>query len=57
MDGRGGKRQGAGRKPSGKSKFQFWITQEEADLLKEELVRIRTPKKPAWYEKKEEKND
>jgi len=38
---RGGIREGAGRKPSGKSKVQFWIDPIEADFLRKMLNEYR----------------
>jgi len=38
---RGGKREGAGRKPSGKSKVQYWVTPEEAEFLRLKLQEKR----------------
>ena len=38
---RGGKRPGAGRKPSGKVKVQFWVTPEEAECLELKLSEQR----------------
>lgn len=38
---RGGKRDGAGRKPSGKSKVQFWVTDNEAEFLRIKLIEQR----------------
>jgi len=41
----GGKREGAGRKPTGRSKHQYYITNEEDIKLKEYLKRLREPSK------------
>lgn len=40
-DGRGGFREGSGRKPSGKKKFQFWITEQENEYLRIRLAEYR----------------
>lgn len=39
--GRGGHREGAGRKPSGKRKVVFYITEQEEAVLRLELARTR----------------
>ena len=38
---RGGKREGAGRPSSGKSKVQFWISEDEAIFLRKMLSEYR----------------
>jgi hypothetical protein len=38
----GGKREGAGRKPTGRSKHQYYITNEEDLKVKEYIKQLRT---------------
>lgn len=44
-DGRGGAREGAGRKPSGKRKAVFYITEEEEKHVRLEIERLRAKEK------------
>jgi hypothetical protein len=40
-DNRGGKREGAGRKPSGKRKRNFYITEQEHEAIKRLIKQLR----------------
>lgn len=42
-DPRGGKREGAGRKPSGKKKRNYYVTTEEHEEIKKLIEQIRKP--------------
>ena len=41
---RGGKREGAGRKPSGKKKRNYYVTNEEHEAIKKLIEQIRQSK-------------
>ena len=40
-DNRGGKREGAGRKPSGKKKRNYYVTDQEHEEIKKLIARLR----------------
>ena len=40
-DNRGGKREGAGRKPSGKKKRNYYVTDEEHEAIKKSIEQMR----------------
>ena len=40
-DPRGGKREGAGRKPSGKKKRNYYVTEEEHEAIKKLIEQMR----------------
>lgn len=40
-DNRGGKREGAGRKPSGKRKRNYYVTDQEHEEIKKAIARLR----------------
>ena len=42
--GRGGKREGAGRKTGDKSRLQLWVTADEKELLNQTLADMRSGK-------------
>lgn len=43
-DNRGGKREGAGRKPSGKKKRNYYVTDQEHEEIKKLIVKMREGK-------------
>lgn len=43
-DNRGGKREGAGRKPSGKKKRNYYVTEEEHEAIKKLIEQMREGK-------------
>ena len=43
-DNRGGKREGAGRKPSGKRKRNYYVTDEEHEAIKKLIDQMRQSK-------------
>jgi hypothetical protein len=42
-DNRGGKREGAGRKPSGKRKRNYYVTDQEHEEIKKLIEQLRKP--------------
>jgi hypothetical protein len=40
-DNRGGKREGAGRKPSGKKKRNYYVTDQEHEAIKKLIAQLR----------------
>lgn len=43
-DNRGGKREGAGRKPSGKKKRNYYVTDQEHEAIKKLIEQLRASK-------------